>query len=155
MCLFKKSAHMFKETAADLAEVGLLLVELFLQAFQKSPLESVDLFYVAKDCTDMLFREHICPLTTLFDVTLSKTRRIKRVRTHRTSIHIGPSSFTNCACALHTNGTFRLTIEPSMYEFGLWRILCLITYNIARFDIIFLWMMYNTFSGLISFYHQI
>lgn len=77
---------MFKETTADLAEVGLVLVELFLQAFQKLPLESVDLFYIAKDCTDVLFSEHVCPLTTLFDVTLSKTKRTKRVRTHRTSI---------------------------------------------------------------------
>lgn len=65
---------MFKEAAANLAEVRLLLVELLLQALQELPLESVDLFNVAKDGAKLLLIEHVCPLTALFDVTL---RRMK------------------------------------------------------------------------------
>lgn len=61
---------MFKEAAADLAEVWLLLVELLLQPFQELPLEPVDLLNVAEDGTELLFCEHICPLAALFDVTL-------------------------------------------------------------------------------------
>lgn len=64
---------MFKEAAADLAEVRLLLVELLLQAFQELPLESVDLLNIAKDGAKLLFSEHICPLAALFDVTLRET----------------------------------------------------------------------------------
>lgn len=61
---------MFKEATADLAEVGLLLVEFLLQAFQELLLESVDVFNIAKDCTKLVFSEHVCPLAALFDVTL-------------------------------------------------------------------------------------
>lgn len=65
---------MFKEAAADLAEVWLLLVELLLQPFQELPLETVDLLNVAEDGTELLFCEHICPLAALFDVTLWKKK---------------------------------------------------------------------------------
>lgn len=72
---------MFKEAAADLAEVRLLLVELLLQPFQELPLEPVDLLNVAKDGTELLFCEHICPLAALFDVTLCKKLK-KKTKNH-------------------------------------------------------------------------
>lgn len=50
--------------------MGLLLVELLLQGLQELPLESVYVFNVAKDCAQLLFSEHVCPLTALFDITL-------------------------------------------------------------------------------------
>lgn len=61
---------MFHKTASNLAEVWLFLVELLFQIFQEFPLESVDFFDVTKDGTKLLLVEHICPLTTLFDITL-------------------------------------------------------------------------------------
>ena len=61
---------MFKEAAANLTEMRLLLVELLLQAFEELPLEPVDLFNVAKDGTKLLLIEHVRPLAALFDVTL-------------------------------------------------------------------------------------
>ena len=67
--------HMFEEAAANLAEVRLLLVELLLQAFQELPLESVDLFNIAKDGSKLILSEHVCSLTALFDVTLRKKQK--------------------------------------------------------------------------------
>lgn len=61
---------MFQEAAADLADVGLLLVELLLQPFQELPLEAVDLLDVAEDGPQLLFREHVRPLAALLDVAL-------------------------------------------------------------------------------------
>ncbi len=69
---------MFEEAAANLAEVRLLLVELLLQTFQELPLESVDLFNIAKDGTKLLFIEHVCPFAALFDVTLKETYNINK-----------------------------------------------------------------------------
>lgn len=65
-----ESAYVFEEAAADLTDVRLLLVEFLLQAFQELPLESIDIFDVAKDGPKLLFSEHVCPLAALFDVTL-------------------------------------------------------------------------------------
>lgn len=48
----------------------LLLVESLLQGFQELPLESVYVFDVPKDCAQLVFSEHVCPLTALFDITL-------------------------------------------------------------------------------------
>lgn len=73
---------MFEEAAADLAEVRLLLVELLFQPFQELPLESVDLFNIAKDGAKLLFIEHVCPLAALFDVTLGETNT-----QHNANIH--------------------------------------------------------------------
>lgn len=91
---------MIQETTADLAEMWLLLVELFLQAFQKLPLESVDFLNVAKDSADMLLSEHVCPLTALFDVTLSKTKQsllleISKTLGENIYFHIYDSLLTN------------------------------------------------------------
>lgn len=61
---------MFEETAANLAEVRLLFVKLLFQIFQELPLESVDIFNVAKDGTKLLLCEHVCPLAALLDITL-------------------------------------------------------------------------------------
>lgn len=77
---------MFKEAAADLAQVWLFLVELLFQAFQELPLESVDLFNVAKDGTKLLLSEHVCPLTALFDVTLRETEAYNTNKYIQTSI---------------------------------------------------------------------
>lgn len=63
---------MFQEAASYLTEMGLLLVEHFLQAFQELSLKSVDLLNVAKNSLKLLFCEHVRPLTALFDVTLTE-----------------------------------------------------------------------------------
>lgn len=66
---------MFQEAAADLTDVGLLLVELLLQPFQELPLEAVDLLDVAEDGPELLFREHVRPFAALLDVTLRKEKK--------------------------------------------------------------------------------
>lgn len=70
-----ETAYVFQEAAADLADVGLLLVELLLQPFQELPLEAVDLLDVAEDGAQLLFREHVRPLAALLDVTLGKKKK--------------------------------------------------------------------------------
>ena len=82
---------MFQEAAADLTEVWLLLVELLLQAFQKLPLEPVDVFNVAKDGTKLLLSEHVGPLAALFDVTLRGNT--VRVRTCCTDFYLQAPDF--------------------------------------------------------------
>lgn len=66
---------MFQEAAADLTDVGLLLVEFLLQPFQELPLEPVDLLDVAEDGAELLFRKHVCPFAALLDVTLWRIRK--------------------------------------------------------------------------------
>lgn len=67
--------YVFQKAAADLTDVGLLLVELLLQAFQELPLEAVDLLDVAEDGSQLLFREHVRPFAALLDVALWKEKR--------------------------------------------------------------------------------
>lgn len=71
---FSDSAYLFKKAAANLAQVWLFLVELLLQTFEELPLESVDLFNIAKDGMKLLFSEHVCPFAALFNVTLRDTK---------------------------------------------------------------------------------
>lgn len=72
------TTNVFEEAAADLAEVRLLFVKLLFQVFQELPLESVDVFNVAKDGAKLLLVEHVCPLAALFDITLrGKRNRIR------------------------------------------------------------------------------
>lgn len=70
--------YVFQEAAADLTDVGLLLVELLLQPFQELPLEAVDLLDVAEDGPQLLFCEHVRPFAALLDVSLLKEEKQAR-----------------------------------------------------------------------------
>lgn len=74
---------MFQEAAADLTDVGLLLVELLLQPFQELPLEAVDVLDVAEDGPELLLREHVRPFAALLDVTLRKKKKETKKTTYK------------------------------------------------------------------------
>lgn len=63
-------AHVLQEAGAQLAQVGLLPVELLLQRLYEGLLASVDVLYVSEDGVQLLLAEHVCTLATLPDVAL-------------------------------------------------------------------------------------
>lgn len=62
--------YLQEETGAYFAEVRLVFVVLPLQVFQKLPLKSVDVLYVAEDGLQLQLSEHLWVFATLTDVTL-------------------------------------------------------------------------------------
>lgn len=63
-------AHVLQEAGAQLAQVGLLPVELLLQRLYEGLLASVDVLYVSEDGAQLLLAEHVCTLATLPNVAL-------------------------------------------------------------------------------------
>lgn len=63
-------SYVLQEAGADLAQVWLLLVVLFLQSFEKFLLEAIKFIDVAEDGPELLLCEHVGPFTTLFNVAL-------------------------------------------------------------------------------------
>lgn len=67
---------MLQETGTYFTQVRLFLVELLLKAFEELLLEAVDLLDVAKNGSELIFSEHICPLAALFYVTLQESSTV-------------------------------------------------------------------------------
>lgn len=70
----RRCSYVLQEAGADLAEMGLVLVELLLQAFEELLLEAVDVFDVSKNGAQLLLCEHVHALPALLYVTLQRAQ---------------------------------------------------------------------------------
>lgn len=65
-----EDAYVLQEAGSYLAEMGVIIVVLFLQVSYKAHLKPVDVFNVPKDHLQLLITEHVPSLPALLQVAL-------------------------------------------------------------------------------------
>lgn len=77
---------MFQKAGTQLAQVWPLCVELLLQSLHEGLLAAVDVLNVPEDGAQLLFTEHVLPLSALADISLGDGVGPRSLGTHLSTL---------------------------------------------------------------------